>query len=86
MQVLSPIIYAHGNISDISASLTDMDLYILQDIKYCAVENVFHGTLDEIDPRQGVVAEIFLQRPINSFILTQFLPTTLFVIIRLMLF
>ena len=71
-----------NNIFDISASLNNMDLYQLQDIKFCAVENVFDGIFDEIDSRQGVVVEIFLKRPINSFILTQFLPTTLFVIIR----
>ena len=52
-----------------------MGLYMFEKIKYCKMENI-------TDNYQGVIIEVFMTRPLLGNILTQFLPTLLFIFMR----
>ena len=53
-----------------------MDLYIITPTAFCQKTNVTKTGFN------GTVYEVFLERPIFGNVLTQFIPTTLFLIIR----
>ena len=53
----------------------DLPLFVFKKIKYCKKNNI-------TDAYQGILVEVFMERPLMGNILTQFLPTLMFLIIR----
>ena len=63
---------------------SNLNLYSVVEVKYCLNADV--DAADKNPYQQGLVIEFFLRKPLTGDFLTQILPTTLFVLIRLDLF
>lgn len=64
------------NSSDLGEN--EMGLYMYKSIRYCKTSNL-------ADSFKGIRIEVFMERPLMGNMLTQFLPTVLFLFIRLIL-
>ena len=68
----------HNHCINANQGSMNLPMYSVEGIKYCKkdIEDSFNNSY------KGIIVEVSLSRPIMGNIITQFLPTSLFLIIR----